>query len=86
VPNVIQAVITKFEAAKFLDKYKSVSAPGAAGPNEKQSFIKLTVLLMLLRQKVETIPSISTLSALSSEWTSHYNNRKSRRSSRVTKC
>jgi hypothetical protein len=43
VPAVLDAVIYKFEAAKFLDKYLSVSAPGAADAILKQSYLKLLV-------------------------------------------
>jgi hypothetical protein len=35
--------IAKFEIAQTLDKYLSVSAPGLASPNLKQSYLKFTV-------------------------------------------
>ena len=38
--------IMKFEAAAIVSKYLSVSAPGEAGPSVKQSYIKLTVIVI----------------------------------------
>lgn len=34
--------VMKFDVAKALSKYFSVSAPGEAGPSLKQSYLKLT--------------------------------------------
>lgn len=38
-----QFAIAKFEIAKKIKKYYSVTAPGEAGPSLKQSFLKFSV-------------------------------------------
>lgn len=52
VPAVVEAVNAKFNAAKFLDKYLSVSAPGAVDAILKQSYIKLLVMYVQIRRAV----------------------------------
>lgn len=44
--------IIKFDVAKNLAKYISVSAPGEAGPSLKQSYLRLTVFNGLCRRRV----------------------------------
>lgn len=41
--NVYNFVVAKFNAAKYLNKYLLVSAPGEAAPSIKQSYIRLKV-------------------------------------------
>lgn len=46
--------IAKFEISQVIDKYLSVSAPGQASPEVKQSYLKFTVSPSLLRLRLRS--------------------------------
>ena len=76
--------VMKFDVAKALSKYFSVSAPGEAGPSLKQSYLKLTVLLGLFRRRATSWPARSCRALVSSSaLTSRSRRRRSRTSPQV---
>lgn len=48
--------IAKFEISQVIDKYLSVSAPGQASPDLKQSYIKFSVPVIPLRRRLTNWP------------------------------